>query len=169
MDNEKQTQIEVKVNFLSIDRRTGSPIVVLKEKDNDLNRILLIWIGESEAAAIQMHLEKMELPRPMTHDLLKIMIETVGAKVITVCVRSVEGDTFYAHVTLQVNDDKIEVDCRPSDAIALALRCEAPIYVTEKVLTEHGFSEQELNKGKAHDPKDVLENLDDDTLKQYTV
>ena len=64
MDKEKQTQIEVKVNFLSIDRSTGAPIVVLKEKDSDLNRILLIWIGESEAAAIQMHLEKMELPRP---------------------------------------------------------------------------------------------------------
>jgi bifunctional DNase/RNase len=169
MDKEKQAQIEVKVNFLSIDRRNGAPIVVLKEKDSDMNRILLIWIGESEAAAIQMHLEKMELPRPMTHDLLKTMIETLDAKVNSVCVSSVEEPTFYAYVTLQVNDNEIEVDCRPSDAIALALRCEAPIYVAEKVLTEHGFSEQELNKGKPHDPKDVLENLDDDTLKQYTV
>ena len=169
MDKEKQTQIEVKVNFLSIDRSTGAPIVVLKEKDDDLNRILLIWIGESEAAAIQMHLEKMELPRPMTHDLLKIMIETLEAEVVSVCVRSVEEQTFYAHVTLQTNGNEIEVDCRPSDAIALALRCEAPIYVDETVLTEQGFSEQELNKGKRHDPKDVLENLDDDTLKQFTV
>ena len=169
MDKEKQTQIEVKVNFLSIDRSTGAPIVVLKEKDSDLNRVLLIWIGESEAAAIQMHLEKMELPRPMTHDLLKIMIETLGAQVTGVCVRAVEESTFYAHVVLQVEGDEIEIDCRPSDAIALALRCEAPIYVAEKVLTEQGFSEQELNKDKRHDPKDVLENLDDDTLKQYTV
>ena len=64
---------------------------------------------------------------------------------------------------------KLKLNCRPSDAIALALRCEAPIYVAEKVLTEQGFSEQELNKDKRHDPKDVLENLDDDTLKQYTV
>ena len=169
MDKEKQTQIEVKVNFLSIDRSTGAPIVVLKEKDDDLDRILLIWIGESEAGAIQMHLEKMELPRPMTHDLLKIMIETLEAEVVSVCVRSVKEQTFYAHLTLQTNGNEIEVDCRPSDAIALALRCEVPIYVDEKVLTEQGFSEQELNKGKRHDPKDVLENLDDDTLKQFTV
>ena len=169
MGKEKETQIKVKVNFLSIDRGTGAPIVVLKELDEDLNRILLIWIGESEATAIQMHLEKLELPRPMTHDLLRIMIETLGAEVMGVCVRSVKEQTFYAHVTLQVDDNEVEVDCRPSDAIALALRCEAPIYVAEKVLTEQGFSEQELNKGKRHDPKDVLENLDDDTLKQFTV
>lgn len=169
MDQEKHAHIEVKVNFLSIDRSTGSPIVVLKEVEGDLNRILLIWIGESEAAAIQMHLEKMELPRPMTHDLLKTVIETLSAKVISVCVRSFDEPTFYAYATLEANGESIEIDCRPSDAIALALRCDAPIYVIENVLIEQGFSEQELNRGRQHDPKDVLENLDDDTLKQYTV
>jgi hypothetical protein len=169
MDKEKEAQIKVKVNFLSIDRGTGAPIVVLKELDGDLDRVLLIWIGESEAAAIQMHLEKMELPRPMTHDLLKIMIETLGAKVKDICVRDVEERTFFAHVTLQAGDEEIEVDCRPSDAIALALRCEVPIYVAEAVIADHGFSEQELSEGEQHDPKNVLENLDDDTLKQYTV
>ena len=169
MDTEKHAKTEVKIHFLSIDRRTGAPIVVLKEKGEDANRILLIWIGESEATAIQMHLENVELPRPMTHDLLKIMIETLGAKVTNVCVRDVEERTFFAHATLQVGDNAIEVDCRPSDAIALALRCEAPIYVAEAVIADHGFSEQELSEGEQHDPKNVLENLDDDTLKQYTV
>ena len=169
MDTEKQAKTEVKIHFLSIDRRTGAPIVVLKEEAEDANRILLIWIGESEAAAIQMHLENVELPRPMTHDLLKIMIETLDAKVADVCVRDVEERTFFAHVTLQVGDNEIEVDCRPSDAIALALRCEVPIFVAEAVIADHGFSEQELSEGEQHDPKDVLENLDDDTLKQYTV
>ena len=173
MDTEKQAKTEVKVHFLSIDRGTGAPIVVLKEKADDLNRILLIWIGESEAAAIQMHLENVELPRPMTHDLLKNMIQTLAAKVVGVCVHSVEQLnnrwTFYAHITLETNGDTIEVDCRPSDAIALALRCEVPIYIAEDVIADHGFSEQELEKGEQRDPKDVLENLDDDTLKQYTV
>lgn len=169
MDTEKQAKTEVKIHFLSIDRRTGAPIVVLKETGEDSNRILLIWIGESEAGSIQMHLENVELPRPMTHDLLKIMIETLGAKVKDICVRDVEERTFFAHVTLQAGDDEIKVDCRPSDAIALALRCEAPIYVAEAVIADHGFSEQELSEGEQHDPKDVLENLDDDTLKQYTV
>ena len=101
------------------------------------------------------------------------MIETLGAKVADVCVHTVEQLnnrwTFYAHVTLEVNDRTIEVDCRPSDAIALAIRCEVPIYVGEDVIADHGFSEQELNTGQKHDTKDVLENLDDDTLKQYTV
>ena len=169
MEKEKEARVEVKVNFLSIDRGTGAPIVVLKEKEGDSNRILLIWIGESEAAAIQMHIEKMQLPRPMTHDLLKNMIETLGAKVKTVCVHSFEERTFYAHVTLEVSGNNIDVDCRPSDAIALALRCEAPIYVVEEVLAEQGYSEQELDKGQKPDTKDVLQNLDDDTLKQYTV
>lgn len=169
MEKEKQPEIEVKVNFLSIDRRTGAPIVVLKETEGDLNRILPIWIGESEASAIQKHLEKIELPRPMTHDLLKTMVETLDAKVVTVCVHSFEKHTFYAHVTLQVKENNIEVDCRPSDAIALALRCEAPIYVAENVIAEQGFAEHELDTEQKHDTKDVLENLDDDTLKQYTV
>lgn len=169
MEKEKQQEIEVKVNFLSIDRSTGAPIVVLKEKEGDLNRILLICIGEPEAAAIQRHLEKMEPPRPMTHDLLKTLIETLDAKVMSVCVRSFEKRTFFAHTTLQVKNDNIDVDCRPSDAIALALRCEAPIYVAEDVIVEQGFAEQELERGQQHDTKDVLENLDDDTLKQYTV
>ena len=169
MEKEKEARVEVKVNFLSIDRGTGAPIVVLKEKEGDSNRILLIWIGESEAAAIQMHIEKMQLPRPMTHDLLKSMIETLGAKVTAVCIHSFEERTFYAHVILEVNGDNIDVDCRPSDAIAIALRCETPIYVVEEVLSEQGYSEQELDKGQKPDTKDVLQNLDDDTLKQYTV
>ena len=169
MEKDKQARVELNVNFLSIDRSTGAPIVVLKEKDGDSNRILLIWIGESEAAAIQMHIEKIQLPRPMTHDLLKTMIETLGAGVVAVCVHAFEEQTFYAHVTLDVEGNNIDVDCRPSDAIALALRCEAPIYVVEDVLTEQGFSEQELNRGQKPDTKDVLQNLDDDTLKQYTV
>ena len=177
MEKEKHERVEVKVNFLSIDRGTGAPIVVLKEETDEAeetdeggsSRILLIWIGESEAAAIQLHLEKRQLPRPMTHDLLKTLIGTLGAEVTEVCVRDFEERTFYAHMILEVEGDTIEVDCRPSDAIALAIRCEAPIYVMEHVIAEQGFSESELNSGEKPDTKDVLENLDDDTLKQYTV
>ncbi len=169
MANEKQATVEVKVNFLSIDRGTGAPIVVLKENVEAESRILLIWIGESEAGAIQMHLEKMTLPRPMTHDLLKTMIETLKAKVTAVCVHDFEERTFYAHIMLEVDGTPLNVDCRPSDAIALALRCDAPIYVAEEVIAAHGFSEQELEREQKTDTKDVLENLDDDTLKQYTV
>ena len=155
------------------DRSTGAPIVVLKEKESEESRILLIWIGESEAVAIQMHLENIEFPRPMTHDLLKTMIETLDAKISDVCVNAVEqvdeNWTFYAHLTVDVNGNTFQADCRPSDAIALALRCDVPIYVAEEVIAGHGFSEQELGRGQKDDTKDVLENLDDDTLKQFTV
>lgn len=174
MEHEKQEKtevekVEVKVNFLSIDRGTGAPIVVLKETAEDSNRILLIWIGEAEAAAIQMHLEKTNLPRPMTHDLLKNMIQTLGGNVTEVCVSDFQKRTFYAHLTVDVKGEPLQVDCRPSDAIALALRCDAPIYAAEHVIADHGFSEDELSPGQKPDAKDMLENLDDDTLKQYTV
>lgn len=169
MDKQKQTMIEFYVNFISLDQRTGSPIVVLKEKEGELNRILLIWIGDSEAAAIQRQLENAVLPRPLTHDLLKVVIETLDAKVTATCVHAVQEETFYARITLEANGNAIELDCRPSDAIALALRCEAPIYVAEEVVVDHGFSEKQLERAQKHDPKDVLQNLDDDTLKQYTV
>lgn len=169
MEKEKQTMVEVNVNFISIDQSTGSPIVVLKEKEGESNRILLIWIGDSEAAAIQRQLENVVPQRPLTHDLIKIVIETLDAKVTAICVHAVQEGTFYARITLQANGNAIELDCRPSDAIALALRCEAPIYVTEEVIVDHGFSEKQLERAQKHDPKDVLENLDDDTLKQFTV
>lgn len=162
-------KVEVNVNYLTIDQSSGAPIVVMKEKEGESKRMLLIWIGESEAGAIQMQLENMVLPRPMTHDLLKTVIETLDGKVTGVCVHEVEDRTFYAQVNLQANGAAVDVDARPSDAIALALRCNAPIYVAEKVIEAHGFPESELERARKRDPKDLLQNLDDDTLKQFTV
>jgi len=169
MDKNRQPNVEVNINYLTIDQRTGAPIVVMKEKEGASKRILLIWIGESEAGAIQMQLENLVLPRPMTHDLLKTMIETLEGAVTGVCVHRAEEQTFYAQVYLQRNGDSLNIDARPSDAIALALRCDAPIYVAEKVIEDHGFPEDELERARKRDPKDVLQNLDDDTLKQFTV
>ncbi len=169
MDKQEQTIVEFNVHFLSIDQSTGAPIVVLKEKEGNSKRILLIWIGEPEAGSIQMSLEKTEIPRPMTHDLLKTVIEQLNGQVTSVCVTAVEERTFFAQIKLQVDDKELDIDSRPSDAIALALRCDAPIYVLEHVVEEHGFSEKELEKSQKRDPKNLLENLDDDTLKQFTV
>jgi len=172
MSTQQQAKVEVEINFLSVDQRTGTPIVVLKEKvadSEDEKRILPIVIGEPEATAIKMHLEKIKRRRPMTHDLLRIIIEALDAKLIDVCVTTVEKHSFYANMTLQVYGNPLDVDCRPSDAIALALRCNATIYVAEDVIANHGFLEQDIAKDQKNDPKDVLENLDDDTLKHYTV
>lgn len=169
MDKDQQPKVEVNINYLTIDQRTGAPIVVMKQKEGASKRILLIWIGESEAGAIQMQLENLVLPRPMTHDLLKTMIETLKGEVTGVCVHRAEEQTFYAQVYLRTNGDALNIDARPSDAIALALRCNAPIYVAEKVIEDHGFPDDELERARKHDPKDLLQNLDDDTLKQFTV
>ncbi len=169
MEKNEQPRVEVNVTYLTIDQSSGAPIVVMKEKEGASKRMLLIWIGESEAGAIQMSLENLVLPRPMTHDLFKTVIETLDGEVTSICVHNVEEQTFYAQVNLQANGEAFDIDARPSDAIALALRCDAPIYVAEKVIENHGFPESELERAQKREPKDLLQNLDDDTLKQFTV
>lgn len=163
--------VEVKIEVLTIDSNTGAPVVILKEKEGESKRILLIWIGESEAWAIDNKLKDVPMPRPMTHDLLKNVIDTISGKVQSICVNAFEKTTFYAKVTLELNGEEYEIDSRPSDAFALALRCDAPIFVDEEVIEENGFLEAEVRKEKDRDvdTKDILENLDEDVVKNYTV
>ena len=163
--------VEIKIEFLTVDRNAGAPVVVLKETEGESKRILLIWIGESEAWAIQNWLKKVDSPRPMTHDLLKNVIDTISGKVNSICINAVEKQTFYAQVKLEVNGQEYDIDSRPSDALALAIRCDVPIYVEEEVIEENGFLEAEVKKEKPtqRDTKDVLENLDDEIVKHYTV
>jgi bifunctional DNase/RNase len=163
--------VEVKIEFLTIDQNTNTPVVVLKEKEGDSKRILLIWIGRPEAWAIEAWLKKESMQRPMTHDLFKNVIDAISGKVNSICINAVEKSTFYAQVRLELNGQEFDIDSRPSDALALAIRCEAPIYVEEEVIEENGFLEAEVKKGKPtpRDAKDVLENLDDEIVKHYTV
>ncbi|MDE0503632.1 MAG: bifunctional nuclease family protein, partial [Candidatus Poribacteria bacterium] len=107
--------------------------------------------------------------RPMTHDLMKSLIESLQGKLTSVCVHSVEDGTYFGQVTLQAGGRTIDVDARPSDAIALALRCKSPIYVAEEVIEEHGLSEDDLKEAHQQQTKSVLENLDDETLGEFTV
>lgn len=163
--------VEVKIEFLTVDRNTGAPVVILKETEGESKRILLIWIGESEAWAIENRLKEVTMPRPMTHDLLKNVINAIDGKVQSICVNAFEKTTFFAQVKLELNGEEYDIDARPSDALALALRCDAPIYVDEDVIEENGFLEEEVKKDKDTDldAKDVLENLDDEVVKNYTV
>jgi hypothetical protein len=110
------------------------PIVLLKTVDG--NRFLPIWIGHPEAAAILMKLQSQAPPRPMTHDLLSDMLEQLGAQVIRITVTELRENTFYAQITVQQDGTEIEVDSRPSDAIALAIRAEAPIFAADRVIEE---------------------------------
>ena len=163
--------VEVNVEFLTVDPNSRIPVVVLKEKEGETKRILLIWIGEPEAFAIDNHLKQVEVPRPMTHDLLKTVIDTFSVKVTSVCITAIEDITFYALVKLELNGKEYEIDSRPSDALALAIRSDVPIYVEEEVIEENGFIEKESSKDskEQRNAKDVLEDLDDELAKHYTV
>jgi bifunctional DNase/RNase len=125
---------QMHVYGVSFDLVGKQPIVLLKTMEG--NRFLPIWIGHSEAAAILMKLQNAATPRPMTHDLLTDMLEQLGASVTRVAVTELRENTFFAQVTISQNGDEIEVDSRPSDAIALAVRSDAPIFVADEVIDE---------------------------------
>ena len=119
---------------VSFDLVGKQPIVLLKTAEG--NKFLPIWIGHPEAAAILMKLQSQAPPRPMTHDLLSDMLEQLEAQVVRITVTELRENTFYAQITVQQDGREIEVDSRPSDAIALAIRAEAPIFAAERVIEE---------------------------------
>jgi bifunctional DNase/RNase len=131
------------------------PIVLLKTADG--NRFLPIWIGHPEAAAILMKLQGAQTPRPMTHDLLNDLLEQLDAKCERVSVTELRDNTFYASITISVNGSEIEIDSRPSDAIALAVRCQAPIFAAEEVIDESSIEFEH----EVEDQEEVVERFKD--------
>ena len=131
--------IEMKVMGIALDTRTGSPIVVLHDKEN--RRALPIWIGSAEASSIIRKIENLTVSRPMTHDLVIDIIKKTGYQISKVEINDVEKETYYATIYLKnENDEVVEIDSRPSDAIAIAIRVDAPIYVNAKVLSTGSVS-----------------------------
>lgn len=131
--------IEMKVMGIALDTRTGSPIVVLHDKEN--RRALPIWIGSAEASSIIRKIENLSVTRPMTHDLVISIIEKTGYEISKVEINDVEKETYFATIFLEDNHgNEIEIDSRPSDAIAIAIRVDAPIYVTPNVLSNGSVS-----------------------------
>lgn len=131
--------IEMKVMGIALDTRTGSPIVVLHDKDN--RKALPIWIGSAEASAIIRKIENLTVSRPMTHDLIINLIEKTGYTLDRVEINDVEKETYFATLFLKdENDNFVEIDSRPSDAIAVAIRVDAPIFVTANVLSSGSVS-----------------------------
>jgi bifunctional DNase/RNase len=125
---------EMLIYGVSFDLVGKQPIVLLKTADG--NKFLPIWIGHSEAAAILMKLQSQAPPRPMTHDLLNDLLEQLGAQVVRITVTELRENTFYAQITVTQDGTEIEIDSRPSDAIALAIRSEAPIFAADRVIEE---------------------------------
>ncbi len=136
---------EMSIDSIRVSLMNYQRVVILKVKDSD--RYLPIWIGANEADAIALKLQNMEVPRPLTHDLLGSVIESLGAKVAHILVSDLADDTFYAKIALDHNGERTEIDSRPSDAIALAVRASAPIFVEDSVIAKAGV--QMDKEGKA--------------------
>ncbi len=154
--------LEMKVSGIALDPFTNTPIVILKDMTGE--KVLPIWIGFMEASSIAMELEKTPRARPLTHDLMKTLLETLKFSVIRVDVTDLRNDTFYAEIRLQRGSEEHIVDSRPSDAIAIALRTGSPIFVRDEVLEKSKKLEIDEEKDKL---TDLLEKIPSGDFGKY--
>ncbi|MBI5184057.1 MAG: bifunctional nuclease family protein [Nitrospinae bacterium] len=159
--------LEMKVEGLTLDPITNMPIIILK----DLNgkKALPIWVGVFEANAIALEMEQVTTPRPMTHDLIKNILEGLNAKIDHIMVNDLKENTFYAIICITLNGNMFNIDSRPSDAIAIALRAKAPIYVSKKVIDEAKSIDinDTIKEDDSEQWKKWLENLKPDDFGKY--
>jgi bifunctional DNase/RNase len=158
-------EVEMKIRGLMMDPMTNMPIVVLKDVSGD--SVLPIWVGIYEANAIALEIEKVTTPRPMTHDLIKVLLMGLDTSVKKVVVSELKEDTFYALIWLERAGKLMSVDSRPSDALALALRHDCPIYVDDSVLQSSRNSATVSEKVNNEELRKWLENLNDEDLGRY--
>ncbi|MFZ1086654.1 MAG: bifunctional nuclease family protein [Terracidiphilus sp.] len=158
--------VEVRIRGLTLDPGTSMPIIVLKDVASDT--VMPIWVGIFEANAIAIEIEKVAVPRPMTHDLVKNLIHHLNGQLERVVISELKDDTFYAALWLRQGDQPMVIDARPSDAIALALRADCPIYVTEQVLQAAKLNTMGPAEGQAAEQlRGWLEGLNDEDLGRY--
>jgi len=144
--------IEVKIDSIQVSLTSNDRVIILK--DINAERYLPIWIGSYEADAITIRLQNVEVARPLTHDLLNNVIAEMGGEVSYIVVGDLRNDTFYARITVNLNGRQLKIDSRPSDAIALAVRANAPIFVEEDVMAQAGIT-PETDVGDEVEPKDL--------------
>ena len=147
--------IEVKIESIRASLMSEHRVVILK--DTSSARLLPIWIGRCEAEAIAIRLQNVETPRPLTHDLLNNAIVKMGGEISHITVNDLRNDTFYAQITVNLNGRRVEIDSRPSDAIALAVRANVPIFVEEDVMAQAGITPE----------TDITEDTDDESLSAF--
>lgn len=163
--------VEVEIDSIRVSLMSQHRIVILKDAASE--RFLPIWIGPYEAEAITVSLQEMEVARPLTHDLLRNVLESLGAKVLRINIVDLRDDVFYARIVLRVDDREVEIDSRPSDALALAVRVHVPVFVEEAVMQEASTEpEKEVQGGETEGEadkrldvfKDFVETLDLDDI-----
>src|SRR6478609_9228253 len=164
-DRQVGMQIEMSIKGLMVDPITNTPIVILRDKDG--NRVLPIWVGVFEANAIALQIENVSTPRPMTHDLLRNIITDLDGRVDRVVVCDLKDNTFYAIIHLTVRGERVAIDARPSDAIALALRTRSPILVEENVIDTAKTVDFNAERTDSDRLQKWLESLDPEELGKY--
>jgi bifunctional DNase/RNase len=158
--------VEVRIRGLMMDPSTNMPIVVLKDVRSEA--VMPIWVGIFEANAIAIEIEKMAAPRPMTHDLARNLVQHLNGELERIVITEIKDDTFYAVLWLRQGGEQIAVDARPSDAIALALRADCPIYVAEHVMASAKLNPNGAAEGPtAEQLRNWLEGLNDEDLGRY--
>jgi uncharacterized protein len=158
-------EVEMKIRGLMMDPVTNMPIVILKDSENDT--VLPIWVGVYEANAIALEIEKVSTPRPMTHDLIKNVLTGLDTAVHKVVVTELKDDTFYAVIWLEREGRVVSIDSRPSDALALALRVDCPIFVDDEVLKNSKLTANLSARGTDEELRKLLEGLNDEDLGRY--
>jgi uncharacterized protein len=161
----RAAEVEMKIRGLMMDPVTNMPIVILKDVAGDA--VLPIWVGVYEANAIAMEIEKITTPRPMTHDLLKNLLIGLDTRVHKIVVSELKEETFFAVIWLERDGRIISIDSRPSDALALALRMDCPIYVADEVLKNSKLSTANADRVSAEELRKWLEGLNDEDLGRY--
>jgi len=165
MGREGTMEVEMKIRGLMMDPVTNMPIVILKDVAGD--SVLPIWVGIYEANAIALQIEKVTTPRPMTHDLLKNVLTGLDTLVHKVVVTELREDTFFAVIWLERDGRIISIDSRPSDALALALRVDCPIFVEDDVLKSSKLASSVSDRVSSEELRKWLENLNDEDLGRY--
>lgn len=158
-------QVEMTIKGLMVDPVTNMPIIILRDQEGQ--RVLPIWVGVFEANAIALQIENIATPRPMTHDLLRNVIADLKAQVRKIVVSDLKENTFYALIYMTVNGDTVAVDARPSDAIALALRVRAPIFVEDAVIDSAKRLDFTPDKADSERLQKWLESLNPEDLGKY--
>src|SRR5689334_2225649 len=158
-------EVEMKIRGLMMDPVTNMPIVILKDLNSET--VLPIWVGVFEANAIALEIEKVTTPRPMTHDLIKNVLMGLDTRVHKIVVSELREDTFYAVIWLERDGQVISIDSRPSDALAVALRLDCPIFVEDEVLKSSKLASAVSERVSSEELRKWLENLGDEDLGRY--
>jgi bifunctional DNase/RNase len=158
-------EVEMKIRGLMMDPVTNMPIVVLKDPSGDA--VLPIWVGIYEANAIALEIEKVATPRPMTHDLIKNVLMGLDTKVHKVVVTELRDDTFFAVIWIERDGHVISIDSRPSDALAIAMRLDCPIFVDDEVLKSSKLAATISDRASSEELRKLLENMNDEDFGRY--